>query len=77
VERNDVVDDDFKSELQLFVGLVESKNAQGILVNVARFRHKIGPDVHDWRIRNISTCYSGAAVGRFACLLPADATCHQ
>ena len=73
MERNDVVDDDFKSELQLFVGLVESKNAQGILVNVARFRHKIGPDVHEWRIKNISTRYSAAGVRRFAFLLPADA----
>jgi hypothetical protein len=31
--------------------LVEAKKAHGILVDVARFRHKIGPDVHDWRIR--------------------------
>jgi hypothetical protein len=68
-----MTDEDFKSELQLFAGLVESKNAQGILVDVACFRHKIGPDVHEWRIKNISTRYSAAGVSRFAFLLPADA----
>ena len=68
-----MTDEDFKSELQLFAGLVESKNAQGILVDVACFRHKIGPAVHEWRIKNISTRYSAAGVRRFAFLLPADA----
>ena len=63
----------FKSEHQLFAGLVESKKAHGILVDVARFRHKIGPAVHEWRIKNISTRYSAAGVRRFAFLLPADA----
>jgi len=37
----------------------------------ARFRHKIGPAVHEWRIKNISTRYSAAGVRRFAFLLPA------
>ena len=68
-----MTDEDFKSELQLFAGLVESKKAHGILVDVARFRHKIGPAVHEWRIKNISTRYSAAGVRRFAFLLPADA----
>jgi hypothetical protein len=30
-------DQDFKSELQLFAGLVEAKRPHGILVDVARF----------------------------------------
>ena len=42
-------------------------------MDVACFRHKIGPAVHEWRIKNISTRYSAAAVRKFAFLLPADA----
>jgi hypothetical protein len=53
-------------------GLVKAKEGHGILVDAARFRHKIGPDIHDWRIKNISTRYSAASVRRFAFLLPAD-----
>ena len=40
-----MTDDDFKAELQRFAGFVEAKKAQGILVDVARFRHKTGPGV--------------------------------
>ena len=67
-----MTDSDFKSELQLFAGLVESKKARGILVDIAHFRHTMGPDVHDWRIKNISTRYSAAGVRRFAFVLPKD-----
>jgi hypothetical protein len=41
-----------------------------ILVNVARFRHKMGPSVQEWLVKNISTRYSTAGVRRFACRLP-------
>jgi hypothetical protein len=70
-----MTDDDFKSELELFAGLVERTNAQGILVDVARFRHKHtnGPEVQEWRIRNISPRYSAAGVRRFAFLMPREA----
>jgi hypothetical protein len=67
-----MTDDDFKSQLELFAGLVERKRAQGILVDVARFRHQHanGPEVQKWRIRNISPRYSAAGVRRFAFLMP-------
>jgi hypothetical protein len=68
-----MTDDDFKAELERFAGFVEAKKAQGILVDVARFRHKMGPGVQEWRVKNISTRYSAAGVRRFAFLLPADA----
>ena len=61
---------DFKSELELFAGLVERKKARGILVDVAHFRHKMGPEVQQWRIKNISTRYNAAGVRRFAFLIP-------
>jgi hypothetical protein len=61
------------SNLQLFAGLVESKKPAGIFVDVARCRQKIGPDVHDWRIKEYLDRYSGAGVGRFAFQPPADA----
>jgi hypothetical protein len=66
-------DENFKSELELFAGFVEAKKARGILVDVSGFRHKIGPDVQEWRIKNISSRYSAAGVRRFAFLLPNDA----
>jgi hypothetical protein len=68
-----MTDEDFKSELELFAGLVEAKKARGILVNVVRFRHKMGPGMQEWRVKNISSRYSAAGVQRFAFLLPADA----
>jgi hypothetical protein len=68
-----MTDDDFKAELERFAGFVEAKKAQGILVDVARFRHKMGPGVQEWRVKNISTRYSAAGVRRFAFLLAADA----
>lgn len=61
-----MTDQDFKSELELFAGLVERKKAQGILVDVAHFRHKMAPEVQEWRVNNISTRYSAAGVRRFA-----------
>jgi hypothetical protein len=67
-----MTDKDFKSKLQFFAGLVEAKKARGILVNVAHFRHKPGPDVEEWRLKNISARYSAAGVRRFAFLFPAD-----
>ncbi len=69
-----MTDDGFKAELERFAGFVEAKKAQGILVDVARFRHKTGPDVQEWRVKNISTRYSAAGVRRFAFVLPKDGT---
>jgi hypothetical protein len=69
-----MTDDDFKAELERFAGFVEANKAHGILVDVARFRHKNGPGVQEWRVKNISTRYSAAGVKRFAFLLPADAS---
>lgn len=68
-----MTDEDFKAELTLFAGQVEQKKARGILVDVSRFRHKPGPDVQPWRVRNISNRYSAAGVNRFAFLFPVGA----
>jgi hypothetical protein len=65
-----MTDEDFKTELTLFAGYVEQKKAQGILVDVNTFRHKNGPDIHPWRVKNISSRYSAAGVRRFAFLFP-------
>jgi hypothetical protein len=46
--------EEFKKELTLFADRVEAKKAHGILVDVARFRHKPGPDMQEWRVKNIS-----------------------
>ena len=72
-----MTDDDFKAELERFAGFVEVKKAQGILVDITRFRHKMGPGVQEWRVKNISTRYSAAGVRRFAFLLPAEAPVQQ
>src|SRR5579864_8361470 len=65
-----MTDDQFKTELVLFAGYVEQKKARGILVDVSRFRHKMAPNVQEWRVKNISNRYSAAGVQRFAFLLP-------
>ena len=65
-----MTDEEFKAELTLFAGHVEQKKARGILVDVSRFRHRPGPDVQPWRVKNISNRYSAAGVRRFAFLFP-------
>ena len=68
-----MTDEEFKAELTLFAGHVEQKKARGILVDVSRFRHRPGPDVQPWRVKNISNRYSAAGVRRFAFLFPEGA----
>ena len=46
-------DKDFQKEMALFAGHVEQKRARGILVEVSNFRHKMGPGVQEWRVKNI------------------------
>ena len=69
-----MTDEDFKKELALFAGHVEQKSARGIMVDVSHFRHKMGPGIQEWRVKNISNRYSEAGVKRFAFLLPKDST---
>jgi hypothetical protein len=68
-----MTDGDFKADLILFASYVEAERARGILVDVARFRHAMGPDVQEWRVKNISNRYSAAGVKRFAFLFPEGA----
>ena len=68
-----MTDEEFKGELTLFAGQVEQKKARGILVDVSRFRHKPGPEVQPWRVKNISNRYYAAGVRRFAFLFPEGA----
>jgi hypothetical protein len=67
-----MTDDDFKRELALFAGHVEEKKAPRILVEVSKFRHKMGPEVQQWRVKNISSRYNAAGVQRFAFLFAKD-----
>ena len=62
--------EDFKAVLTMFAGHVEQQKARGILVDVRSFRHKMGPDVQPWRVKNISNRYAAAGVERFSFLLP-------
>ncbi len=66
-------DEDMKDELRLFAGYVEDKKATGIIVDVTRFRHRMSPEVQQWRVQNISTRYSAAGVKRFAFVFPPEA----
>ena len=68
-----MTDEEFKAELTLFAGYVGQKKARGILVDVSRFRHRPGPDVQPWRVKNISNRYSAAGVQREAFLFPKGA----
>jgi hypothetical protein len=68
-----MTDEDFKAALTLFAGHVEHKKARGILVDVSRFRHKPGPEVMPWRVKNISNRYAAAGVKRQAFLFPKGA----
>jgi len=68
-----MTDEDFKAALTLFAGHVEHRRARGILVDVSRFRHKPGPDVMPWRVKNISNRYAVAGVKRQAFLFPQGA----
>ena len=68
-----MTDEDFKSELELFAGLVEERKARGILVDVEQFRHRPSSDLQPWRVKNISTRYAAAGVKRFAFLFPPGA----
>jgi hypothetical protein len=65
--------EEFKTELTIFAGHVEEKKAPGILVDVSSFRHKMEPEVQQWRVKNISTRYTTAGVQRFAFLFPSGA----
>jgi hypothetical protein len=68
-----MTDEQFKAELALFAGHVEDEKAKGILVDVSCFQHTMGPDVQQWRVKNISSRYSAAGVERFAFLFPSSA----
>src|SRR5258708_27828521 len=63
-----MTDEEFKAALTLFAGHVEQKKARGILVDVSCFRHKPGPEVQPWRVKNISNRYAPAGGKRQAFL---------
>ena len=68
-----MTDEDFKGALTLFADHVERIGAQGILVDVSDFHHRMGPGVQEWRVKNISSRYTAAGVRRFAFLFPSGA----
>jgi hypothetical protein len=61
-----MTDEEFRAELKLFANLVEEKKAPGILVDVSSFRHRVGAEAGQGRLRNISPRYNAARVQRFA-----------
>jgi len=65
-----MTDEDFKKELTLFADHVEAKKAVGLLVDVAQFRGKPGPDMTAWRVKNISGRYYAGGLRKFAFLFP-------
>ena len=67
-----MTDEEFRAELKLFANLVEEKKALGILVDVSSFRHRVGAEVGQWRLKNISPRYNEAGVQRFAFLFSKD-----
>jgi len=67
-----MTDEEFKTELTLFAGYVEEKKASGIVVDVGNFGYKMGPDIQQWRVKNISSRYTAAGVKRFAFVFPKD-----
>ena len=72
-----MTDEDMKAELALFAGFVEKKKAPRILVDVTKFRHRMSPEVQEWRLKNISTRYNAAGVSRFAFIFPQDVPIPQ
>jgi hypothetical protein len=69
---SNMTDEDFKTELTLFAKQVEDKRAPRILVDVSKFRHRLGAEMGEWRLKNSSTRYNAAGVQRFAFLLSKD-----
>jgi len=67
-----MTDDDMKHELALFSGLVESKGAQKILIDVTQFGYRMSPEIQQWWSENILTRYNATGVKRFAFLLPPE-----
>jgi len=65
--------EDFKASLTQIAAQVESRRAAGLLVDVDKFRHRPEPEVHKWRVENISPRYDAAGLRRFAFLFPAGA----
>ena len=63
-----MTDDDMKHELELFAGLVESKSAPRILIDVTNFGYRMNPAVQKWWSENILTRYNASGVQRFAFL---------
>jgi len=61
-----MTDEEFKVELVIFATYVEQKKTPAILVDVGKFRHRMSPEVQEWRVKNISSRYNAARVQRFA-----------
>jgi len=67
-----MTDEEFRAELKLFADQVEEKKAPRILVDVSSFRHRIGAETGQWRLKNISPRYNAAGVQRFAFVFSKD-----
>lgn len=63
-------DDDFKSTLELYAGEAERARAPSLLIDATQFRHGLGPDVMEWRDREIIPRYNAAGCTKFAFHMP-------
>ena len=66
----DMSDDDFKATLELFADEAERLRVPALLIDATEFRHRPGPDVMEWRDREIIPRYNAAGAMRFAFHVP-------
>lgn len=66
-------DETFKAALQRFAGFAAERGARSLMVDVTRFRHRMGADIGAWRAAEITPQYNRAGVRRFAYVFAADA----
>lgn len=59
-------DEQFKNGADSMHKARQKQKARGILVDVSRFRHKMAPEVQQWRVKHTSSRYNAAGVHRFA-----------
>ncbi len=65
-----MTDDEFKRTLGWIADHVADRKARALFIDVRDFRHDVSAEVQQWRLRNISTRYNAAGLGRLAFLFP-------
>lgn len=68
---SDMTDDDFKRSMLRYAELAGAQSTPALLVDVTKFRHRMGKGVGAWRDENIIPAYNSAGVKKFAFLVAA------